>query len=136
MEFKLHPNLAGKEIVTDLSLCRVLLENNRHYPWLLAVPRRLNVMRLIDLSPADQLQLIQELDCLQRVLWKAFHPTQLNVAAIGNKTPQLHIHVIARFSHDPAWPATVWDHPIKDPYEPLQKEEMLDVIREVLQAHR
>lgn len=113
MTFELHPNLVKKIFLTDLSLCRVLLEDEKHYPWLFLVPRRPNISRIMDLSSEDQLQLIKELDLVQQIMWEEFQPTQLNVAAIGNKTPQLHIHVIARFADDPAWPSTVWDHPIR-----------------------
>src|ERR1700761_9319879 len=112
MTFKLHPNLSKKIFIIDLPLCRVLMEDEKHYPWFLLVPRLPDISRTIDLPLKDQIQLIQELDLFQKVVWEEFQPTQLNVAAIGNKTPQLHIHIIARYNHDPAWPHTVWDHPI------------------------
>lgn len=113
MVFALHPNLEKKTFITDLPLCRALLEDDQHYPWLFLVPRRRGVSRIMDLSQHDQLQLIKELDFVQKIMWEEFQPTQLNVAAIGNKTPQLHIHVIARYENDPAWPNTVWDHPVR-----------------------
>lgn len=113
MTFELHPNLAKKIFVTDLPLCRVLLEDEKHYPWVFLVPRLPNISRIMDLSSEDQLQLIKELDLVQQIMWEEFQPIQLNVAAIGNKTPQLHIHVIARYADDPAWPNTVWDHPVR-----------------------
>ncbi len=83
----------------------------------------------MDLNSSDQLQLLQELDLVQNLLWKLFQPTQLNVAAIGNKTPQLHIHVIARKEGDPAWPQTIWDHPIRAPYSPHEEEQMIQIIK-------
>lgn len=115
--FELHPNLLNKIFIKDFPLCRILMENEKHYPWLFLVPRRPNILRMTDLSWEDQLQLIKELDIVQKVIWEEFQPIQLNVAAIGNKTPQLHIHVIARYTDDPAWPNTVWDHPIRAKYE-------------------
>lgn len=118
MCFSIHPNLVKKIFLTDLALCRILLEDEKHYPWLFLVPRRPNISRIMDLSSEDQLQLIKELDLVQQVMWEEFQPTQLNVAAIGNKTPQLHIHVIARYADDPAWPGTVWDHPIRAKCDP------------------
>lgn len=124
MEFELHPNLTSKKFITDLPLCRVLLENERHYPWIFLVPRRMRLARMMDLQPMDQLQLMLELDWAQKILWDHFQPTQLNVAAIGNKTPQLHIHVIARSSQDPAWPHTIWDHPIREAYSPEEKKQI------------
>ncbi len=113
MTFELHPNLSEKIFIKDLPLCRLLMEDDEHYPWFFLVPRVPDVSKIMDLSSVDQLQLLKELDFLQKVVWQEFHPHQINVAAIGNKTPQLHIHVIARFEDDPAWPATVWDHPAR-----------------------
>lgn len=123
MSFTLHPNFSDKKHLIDLPLCSVFLEDVSHYPWLLLIPRRNDVKKMIDLSLDDQLLLLQETTLAQTILWDLFSPTQINVAAIGNKTPQLHIHVIARFENDPAWPGTVWDHPEKTPYsqEELQK---------------
>jgi diadenosine tetraphosphate (Ap4A) HIT family hydrolase len=123
--FELHPNLASKTFIIDLPLCRVLLEDESHYPWIFLVPRKPNISRIMDLSPEDQRQLLIELDLAQHMIWNEFKPTQINVAALGNKTPQLHVHVIARFSNDPAWPNAVWDHPIRQPYSPEQKEAMV-----------
>ena len=132
MTFELHPNFSVKIFLIDLPLCRVLLENESHYPWLLLVPRRPNVSRIMDLVCEDQLLLLQELDSAQNALWNQFHPTQLNVAAIGNKTPQLHIHVIARFANDPAWPGTVWDHPTRAPYPPERLSDVQESLRNFL----
>jgi len=129
MNFELHPNLSKKEFIVDLPLCRILLENESHYPWIFLVPRRNHVSRMIDLQELDQLQLLKELDLAQHILWKSFELTQLNVAAIGNKTPQLHFHVIGRKIGDPAWPHTVWDHPQKLPYTLEQKEAMISLLR-------
>lgn len=129
MHFELHPNLKKKLFVVDLPLCRVLLEDNEHYPWIFLVPRRANVSRIMDLSSSDQLALLKELDLAQKILWENFKPTQLNVAAIGNKTPQLHIHVIARFSNDHAWPGCVWDHPARSPYSEEKKKEVLELLK-------
>lgn len=117
MEFEVHENFSTKIFLADLPLCRVFLENEKHYPWFLLVPRRPQVLKLMDLSKEDQYQLLHEMDHAQKLLWNMFKPTQLNVAAIGNRTPQLHVHIIARFLDDPAWPGTVWDHPIKETYE-------------------
>lgn len=121
MQFTLHYNLEKKLYIIDLPLCRVLLEDDKHYPWLFLVPRKSGVSRIMDLSMTDQLQLLQELDFSQKIMWEEFQPHQLNVAAIGNKTPQLHVHVIARYESDPAWPQTVWDHPLHSKYDEEMK---------------
>lgn len=117
MTFILHPNLQKKTWVIDLPLSSILLEDNSLYPWIFLVPRREKISRIMELPFSDQLQLIRELDLIQKFMWSEFRPTQLNVAAIGNKTPQLHIHVIARYEDDPAWPHTVWDHPARAAYD-------------------
>lgn len=134
MNFELHPNLSQKDFLVDLPLCRVLLENESHYPWILLVPRRTDLSRIMDLEQTDQLQLLKELDLSQNVLWSSFNLTQLNVAAIGNKTPQLHIHIIGRKSIDPAWPHTVWDHPERLPYSSHEKEAMVFRLRSAFLA--
>lgn len=130
MQFELHPKLAEKIVIQDLPLCRVLLQDEAHYPWLFLVPRRPQVSRMMDLSPQDQLQLMSELDLAQKILWNLFKPTQLNVAAIGNVVPQLHIHVIARFAHDPAWPGTAWNHPAHLAYTEAQKQEIVATLKQ------
>lgn len=132
MTFKLHPNFCKKTFIVDLPLCQVFLEDEKHYPWILLVPQRNDVSRIMDLSASDQLQLIKELDVVQRVMWEAFQPTQLNVAAIGNKTPQLHIHVIARYEDDPAWPGTVWDHPARSEYSEESKASITRRLKSLL----
>lgn len=135
MKFELHSNLAKKNFIQDLPLCRVLLEDERHYPWLFLVPRKPYISRIIDLSLEDQWQLMKELQCAQEILWEEFHPTQLNVAAIGNKTPQLHVHVIARYQEDPAWPGTVWDHPVRIPYAADAREWMIQQLKAKFSSH-
>ncbi len=121
MTFELHPNFSKKIFLFNLPLCIVLQEDEKHYPWFILVPRIPNTSRLIDLSEKDQMQLYREMDFIQRKVWEEAKPTQLNVAAIGNKTPQLHVHIIARFDYDPAWPNTVWDHPIRSKYNEEEK---------------
>lgn len=129
MDFELHPNFSDKIPIGDLPLCRILMEDEKNTPWIFLIPRRKNILRIMDLNSEDQLQLLKEMDLAQNILWKEFNPTQLNVAAIGNKTPQLHIHIIARYSHDPAWPQTVWDHPIREKYLPQEKELVVSTLK-------
>lgn len=129
MKFELHPSLAKKIHIIDLPLCKVLLQDESYYHWIILVPQRLNVSRIIDLSKEDQLLLLNEMEISQKIIWELFTPTQLNVAALGNKTPQLHIHIIARNSTDPAWPNTVWDHSATLPYTSTQKAEVLELLK-------
>ena len=115
-------------VYLSIVLEAVLLENEKHYPWLFLVPRRVNVSRMMDLEEKDQMQLMRELNVAQKILWDQFSPDQINVAAIGNKTSQLHIHVIGRFFKDPAWPQTVWDHPVKEPYGEEEKQSITTLL--------
>ena len=107
--FQLHPQLAQDTwLVTDLPLCRVLLINETRYPWVILVPRRQDIREIHELTAMERQQLWQESDQVSRALMKLFKPDKLNIAALGNQVPQLHIHHIARFQTDAAWPAPVW----------------------------
>jgi diadenosine tetraphosphate (Ap4A) HIT family hydrolase len=107
--WELHPHLARDTVaIGDLPLSRILLMNDANYPWLLLVPRRPDLIELIDLDEPDRVQLIAEIWQVSRGL-KAVAPCdKLNVAAIGNLVPQLHIHIVARSRSDIAWPKPVW----------------------------
>ncbi len=108
-EFKLHPRLAADTMfIGDWPLCRVLLMNDAQYPWAILVPRRVGLREAYQLEPADQLQLLVESNHLGREMMRTFSGEKLNVAALGNMVPQLHIHHVVRHSGDPAWPAPVW----------------------------
>src|SRR5580692_4859063 len=94
--------------IGDLPLCRVLVIKDAHYPWLLLVPRRPEVVEIIDLDEVEQAQLMTEISRVARVLKEITRCEKLNIAALGNMVPQLHVHVIARRSSDAAWPRPVW----------------------------
>lgn len=127
--FSLHNDFQAKIRLGSLPLCEVLLEPNRHYPWLILVPRVAGALRLLDL-PADlSAQLWQELHLAQTVVWGLQPLTQLNVGQLGNRCPQLHLHVVGRRADDPAWPGPVWGHPTIEAY----RSEELDPLRERLQ---
>ena len=115
--FTLHPQLAqDTHFVMDLPLCRILLMNEARYPWLILVPRRNGIREIHELLPAERLQLWEESDQVSRALTTLFQPDKLNIAALGNIVPQLHIHHIARFQTDAAWPAPVWGKFAPEPY--------------------
>ena len=104
----LHPQL-GKDTVMacDLALSRVLAMNDAEFPWLILVPRRTGVSDIIDLGD-EQAMLMEELSLISHVLKEETKCDKLNVAAIGNVVPQLHIHVVARRKDDPLWPKPIW----------------------------
>lgn len=117
--FQLDPALDAATIpIGRLAFSRVLLMNDRRYPWLLLVPERPDIAEIIDLPEADRVTLLSEIAAASEALKALFHPDKLNVAAIGNRVRQLHVHVIARFVSDPAWPGTVWGVGEAEPYPP------------------
>ncbi|HWM45405.1 MAG TPA: HIT family protein [Xanthobacteraceae bacterium] len=108
-DWQLHPTLARDGLVLgDLPLSRVLLSRDANYPWLVLVPRRPGATEIIDLDEAEQAQLTREIAQASRALMTAVPCDKLNVAAIGNMVPQLHLHVVARRRDDAAWPKPVW----------------------------
>ncbi|CCG40506.1 HIT family protein [Magnetospirillum molischianum] len=116
--FELHPKLfADTILVADWQLSRVLLMNERTYPWLILVPRRANVAEIGDLDAADRALLIEEIARLSDIVRARLSPDRINVAALGNVVPQLHVHVIARFRDDPVWPRPVWGALPPVPYD-------------------
>src|SRR3954467_6666964 len=107
--WSLHPQLERDTVdLGDLPLSRVLVNNDANYPWLILVPRPPDLVELIDLDDAAQAQLMTEVSRAARALREVTACHKLNVAALGNMVPQLHVHVIARFRHDAAWPKPVW----------------------------
>ena len=94
--------------IGDLPLCRVLVIKDAHYPWLLLVPRREGAVEIIDLDEVAQAQLMTEVSRVARALKEVTKCDKLNIAALGNLVPQLHVHVIARRTSDAAWPRPVW----------------------------
>ena len=131
--YALHPQLAGETVpVCDLELCRVLLSNDATYPWLVLSPRREGLRDLHDLSKADGIAVLDEIRRCSQALIDLFQPDKMNVAALGNQVPQLHIHVIARFRTDPAWPGPVWGKVPATPYDDSARDALIDRLRAAL----
>jgi diadenosine tetraphosphate (Ap4A) HIT family hydrolase len=106
--WSLHPQLRNDTVaVGDLPLSRVLAMNDADFPWLIVVPRRAGATEMIDLGP-EQATLMDEIAAASRALKDETRCDKLNVAAIGNIVPQLHIHIVARRTDDPLWPKPVW----------------------------
>lgn len=125
--FELHPRLAADGIsLGRFPLCRVLLMNESRYPWLVLVPERPDISEIHELSEADQWQLIRESSNLGAHLKRVLAADKQNVAAIGNLVPQLHVHHVARYRDDPAWPAPVWGRFTPLPYTREALEPLLD----------
>ena len=123
----LHPQLADDTApVIELPLCEVRLMDDANHPWLVLVPRVADIVELIELDPAQRAQLTTEIDAACHALKALFKPDKLNVAALGNLVPQLHVHVIARYKTDIAWPRPVWGAADARPYAP---EELIQRVR-------
>lgn len=131
--YELHPQLAADtHPLGTLGLCELRLMDDANYPWLVLVPRVAAARELIDLDAAQRHQLTDEIDLAARLLRDAFRPHKLNVAALGNMVPQLHLHVIAREENDPAWPAPVWGRVAARPYPPEMLVERVRQLRSLL----
>jgi len=126
----LHPQLEQDTVtIADLALSRLLLSRDANYPWLLLVPRRPGATEIIDLDAAGQAQLMTEIDAVSRALKAVTACDKLNVAAIGNVVPQLHVHVVARRRGDPAWPKPVWGAAPARAYDPAERERFIAALR-------
>ena len=106
---EIHAQLtADCKVLGRFPLCHLLLMNDRNYPWFILVPRRSQIKEIYELEECDQRQLLKESSHLSEVLVKIFQADKLNVAALGNMVPQLHIHHVVRYHDDQAWPKPVW----------------------------
>lgn len=131
--FALDPRLAADtRLVGDLPLSRVLLMDDARFPWLVLVPRRAGLVELHDLPRAERIVLLDEIDRTATALTRIFRPDKLNVAALGNVVAQLHVHVIARFHADAAWPRPVWGVGERVPYATADAADRIDRLREHL----
>ena len=128
----LHPQLADDtHPVASWPLCEVRLMDDANHPWLILVPRVAEAVEVTDLDAAQQVALMQEIDRAGRAL-QVFRPYKLNVAALGNLVPQLHVHVIARYQEDIAWPRPVWGMAAAQPYAPEALIERIQLLRDTI----
>ena len=131
--FKLHAQLAKDGLpLGSLGLCRLLLMNDAHYPWFILVPEREGLRELHELDDTERARLWEESALLSRALVKGFAPDKLNVAALGNQVPQLHVHHIVRYRHDPAWPQPVWGKLPPKPYYSAEINKLRTLMRSLL----
>jgi diadenosine tetraphosphate (Ap4A) HIT family hydrolase len=135
-DFALDARLDGDSIeITRLPLCLVRLMDDGRFPWVILVPARPGLREIVDLGVADRASLIEEVALVSTVMRDVFRPTKLNVGALGNVVSQLHVHVVARFASDDAWPGPVWGT-TAERYRPEDLERTLALLREPLSAAR
>jgi len=131
--FKLHPQLQQDcEQLGRFELCHVLLMRDANYPWCILVPARTDITEIYQLEFADQQQLLRESSYLARTMMTLFNADKMNIAALGNVVPQLHIHHIARHRDDAAWPAPVWGKVAAGVYTPESLAQTVAQLREAL----
>lgn len=129
----LHPQLADDtHPVAHFALSDLQLMDDANHPWLILVPRVENAVEWTDLDEMQQAELTREINRACRVLQAVFQPHKLNVAALGNIVPQLHVHVIARFREDIAWPRPVWGMATAQPYSPEELVRRIERLRAAL----
>ena len=128
-DWRLHERLAAETTrVGRFPLSLLLLSNDANYPWFILVPQRLDVREIYQLDEADQQQLQRESVQLGGAMMRAFRGVKLNVAALGNVVPQLHVHHIVRYADDPAWPAPVWGRAPARSYTPDERATRVAVL--------
>lgn len=131
----LHPQLADDtHPIAQWQLSDLRLMDDANHPWLILVPRVEGASELIDLTETQQAELTREIAIASRALQTAFKPHKLNVAALGNIVPQLHVHVIARFQDDIAWPRPVWGMASAKPYTPEALLQRIERLQAALRA--
>lgn len=130
--FELHPRLAQESVVIGrFPLSLLLLSKDANYPWCILVPEREDVFEIHHLSEEDQAQLIRESCRLSEVMTSLFDAHKMNVAALGNVVRQLHLHHIARFVNDAAWPQPIWG---KVPGKDYAAEDLAERIKSLQSA--
>ena len=133
MAFALHEKLAADcESLGDLDLCTVLLMRDDRFPWVILVPRIDGLRDFHDLPREQALVLFDEIDRLSRILVDDFKAEKINVAALGNQVPQLHVHVIGRYARDAAWPGPVWNAGVAEDVDPAVVGRGAEVLRRAL----
>jgi len=132
--FQLHERLQQDCLpIGRFSLCQLLMMNDSQFPWFILVPERPNIKEIYQLTVADR-QLLSEESCLlAENMAELFNADKMNIAAIGNLVPQLHIHHIVRYKTDKAWPAPVWGKFVAQPYTDEQISELTAKVKAQLE---
>lgn len=133
VEFNLDQKLANDTLeIADLKLCKLLLLNERKFPWLILVPKRNNLVEIFDLESEDYQVLHDEIKKIAKYFKSYFIADKVNIAALGNQVKQLHIHVIMRYEHDYCWPNPVWGNFKNEKYSTGAAKKLVSELREKL----
>ncbi len=135
MTYLLHPRLHEDCIVLGrFNLCQLLMMNDCRYPWFILVPMQEGISEIYQLSKEDQQTLLAESSFLSEQIMMHFKADKLNIAALGNIVPQLHVHHVLRYAADPAWPAPVWGYGEAVPYGDEEMKKRIEEMQALLQA--
>lgn len=133
-QFTLDPQLEGDSLpLIELDLCTVRLMKDANYPWILMVPKQNGLAELIDLSVEDQHKLTDEIRIVSTALQGITKCDKLNVAALGNMVRQLHIHIVARFEGDAAWPGPIWGKVPMKPHNEVESAKLIEAVQRAVQ---
>lgn len=133
--FQLHERLAADTHHLGYSrLCEILLMNDSTWPWIILVPAVPDIREIYQLDHKQQVRLLEESSTLSQCMMELFRGDKMNVAALGNMVPQLHLHHIVRFEGDPAWPGPVWGKLPPVPYAEEELEEIRVRLKPLLQS--
>lgn len=133
MTFQLHPQLE-KDCISmgRLALCRLLLMNDKQFPWFILVPEIDGITEIFQLNRQQRGLLIEESSYLAGRLKTLYKADKINIAAIGNLVPQLHVHHVVRYNSDKAWPAPVWGKFSAIPYSAQELTDTASLISDTL----
>ncbi len=130
MSFTLDPQLEKDSIfVVDGPLSQIRLSRNAAFPWLILVPRREGIVEIIDHDDNDQRVLLSEIQIASKIMKELFEPKKLNVANLGNIVAQLHVHVVARYESDGAWPKPIWGSGVMGDYSQEALAELVTTLQ-------
>ena len=133
MSLVLDPRLeADSAFVADLGLCQLRLMDDSRFPWLVLIPARDGAVEITDLGPADRQMLMTEIAWCADALKASVRCQKLNIGALGNVVPQLHVHLVARRPDDAAWPGPVWGSGRAQPYGVAERDRLIRKIRAAL----
>lgn len=133
--FHLDPRLEEESVLlSSLTVCDLLLRDERRFPWVVLVPRRDGAVELTDLTRKERAQVMEEIAALSGVLLSVTSAEKINVGALGNIVRQLHIHVVGRRQDDPAWPGPVWGFGEREPYEAGTRHALGEKIRTAMET--
>lgn len=121
--------------VVETGLCHILLKDESQFPWVILVPKVPAAREIYDLTVQQQMELMREITRMSQVLNTICQPEKINIGMLGNIVNQLHVHVIARYSHDLVWPHSVWQaNIIPQAYSENERKKMISALKMQLDA--